>query len=90
MTDLLELPRTRTPRPDWYDHAGCRGVPHLMFPRTETEAAVAVQLCTDCPVQPECLAHALTHGELFGVWGGLTEYERDRIRRRRVVVAVTA
>jgi WhiB family redox-sensing transcriptional regulator len=34
-------------------------------------------------VREDCLEHALANGEKFGIWGGLSERERRRIRRRR-------
>lgn len=38
----------------------------------------AKRFCAGCPVRTECLRHALQYRERFGVWGGLTEYERYR------------
>lgn len=37
---------------------------------------------TACPVQKECLAHALDVGEEHGVWGGTTETERRLLMRK--------
>jgi hypothetical protein len=37
-----------------------------------------------CPVQTECLAYALEHGERFGVWGGLSERARRKLQRPMV------
>jgi WhiB family redox-sensing transcriptional regulator len=34
-----------------------------------------------CPVRAECLAYALEHDERFGIWGGLSERERRRLKR---------
>jgi WhiB family transcriptional regulator, redox-sensing transcriptional regulator len=42
----------------------------------------AIQICQECPVRQVCRRYALEHGEKFGVWGGLTETERRRIRSR--------
>ncbi|MET9610162.1 WhiB family transcriptional regulator [Streptomyces sp. NPDC006512] len=42
-------------------------------------AAAAKDVCALCPVQPECLRHALRVGEPYGVWGGLDEGERRRL-----------
>jgi WhiB family transcriptional regulator, redox-sensing transcriptional regulator len=47
----------------------------------------AVQVCQQCPVRLVCRRYALEHGEKFGVWGGLTETERRRIRSRAFVEA---
>lgn len=46
-----------------------------------TEEAKAV--CAGCAVREQCLEFALTNGEKFGIWGGLSERERRRIRRER-------
>lgn len=41
------------------------------------EAATAV--CRACAVQERCLDHAVTRHE-YGIWGGATERDRDRLR----------
>jgi Transcription factor WhiB len=38
----------------------------------------AKSLCTVCPVQPDCLTHAMKYDEI-GVWGGLTRNERSKL-----------
>jgi WhiB family redox-sensing transcriptional regulator len=45
-----------------------------------------------CPVRAECAAHALAVREPYGVWGGLTEDEREELmgRARNRLVAATA
>jgi WhiB family redox-sensing transcriptional regulator len=42
--------------------------------------AAATRLCQSCPVRAECLTHALTVGEEYGVWGGFTETDRSALR----------
>lgn len=49
--------------------------------RDREEAAKAV--CRTCPVNQECLEHALESKEAYGIWGGLTELERKALLRRR-------
>jgi WhiB family redox-sensing transcriptional regulator len=39
-------------------------------------------------VREQCLEYAITHSEKFGIWGGLSERERRRIRRERALAAV--
>jgi WhiB family redox-sensing transcriptional regulator len=34
-------------------------------------------------VREECLQYALDNSEKFGIWGGLSERERRRLRRGR-------
>lgn len=41
---------------------------------------VALQLCWQCPVRAQCLAHALNLPERHGIWGGHLPHERLRIR----------
>ena len=36
-------------------------------------------------VREDCLEYALANGEKFGIWGGLSERERRKIRRRRAL-----
>ena len=42
-------------------------------------------MCGGCEVKTECLEYALRHGEKFGIWGGMSERERRRIRRQRAL-----
>ncbi|MFE5703591.1 WhiB family transcriptional regulator [Rhodococcus koreensis] len=29
-----------------------------------------------CPVRPQCIAHAVSIGEPYGIWGGTSEADR--------------
>lgn len=70
-------------RPQWQRDAACRGHdPSLWYPAEHENATQAKAICRSCPVQPECLAWALTHRE-HGVWGGLSERERRALRGGR-------
>jgi WhiB family transcriptional regulator, redox-sensing transcriptional regulator len=76
----------------WQEQAACRGVDvELFFSVEEADVALALSYCDRCPVRPQCLAHAMTDREAFGVWGGMRENERRRIfrsqRRRRDTAA---
>jgi WhiB family redox-sensing transcriptional regulator len=42
----------------------------------------AKRVCLSCEVRQECLEYALAHDERFGIWGGLSERERRRLKRR--------
>jgi WhiB family redox-sensing transcriptional regulator len=44
-------------------------------------------VCRGCEVREQCLEYALINGEKFGIWGGLSERERRRIRRQRTIAA---
>jgi WhiB family transcriptional regulator, redox-sensing transcriptional regulator len=57
--------------------------PDLHFPEKGAGTRGAKLVCRACEVRPECLEYALEHDERFGVWGGLSERERRRLRRDR-------
>jgi WhiB family redox-sensing transcriptional regulator len=40
----------------------------------------AKDICANCPVQEDCLDWAMEQQEPYGIWGGLTARERDRLR----------
>ena len=48
------------------------------------EAAMAIAVCTACPVRGQCLALSLLYWDIgqHGVWGGLVAAERAQIRAR--------
>jgi WhiB family redox-sensing transcriptional regulator len=46
-------------------------------------------VCRACPVVAECLDWAIRHAVPSGVWGGLSEYERLALHRRRRLAAMT-
>lgn len=61
----------------WYEEAACLGQPsEVFFPVHAADDWRAKQVCAGCPVRRECLQHALSKPEDFGVWGGLNEAER--------------
>lgn len=76
----------RISREPWFADAVCRGgdpaVIELFFPTRGVNVRKAIALCADCPVITECRSYALARPELSGVWGGTTDTERDRLRRR--------
>ena len=74
--------------PDWHDQANCLGVdPDLFFPERGASTREAKEVCRGCVVRLECLEYALSNGEKFGIWGGLSERERRRLRRQRALAA---
>lgn len=75
----------------WQDLANCLGVdPDLFFPERGASTREAKEVCKGCVVRDDCLEYALANGEKFGIWGGLSERERRRIRRQRALVRRTA
>jgi WhiB family redox-sensing transcriptional regulator len=70
----------------WQVQANCLGVdPDLFFPERGASTREAKAVCRACVVREECLEYALVNGEKFGIWGGLSERERRRIRRQRAL-----
>jgi WhiB family redox-sensing transcriptional regulator len=70
----------------WQERANCLGVdPDLFFPERGASTREAKAVCRGCEVRAECLEYALDHGEKFGIWGGLSERERRRVRRQRAL-----
>jgi WhiB family redox-sensing transcriptional regulator len=69
------------------DGAACRDMPvEQFYPSRGTRGIWAVEaaceVCRGCPVQAECLLDALRRGERYGVWGGMQERTRRRVRVR--------
>jgi WhiB family transcriptional regulator, redox-sensing transcriptional regulator len=92
VTDIVRLrvpadysgPRVEAEPPSWQRYANCLGVdPDLFFPERGGSTREAKEVCRGCVVRTECLQYALDNAEKFGIWGGLSERERRRLRRRR-------
>lgn len=87
----VSLPNPAMPSWGWQEDAACAGMDLDLFfgrdgePGSEREARErrARGICAGCPVREECLDHAVTVPERFGVWGGMTEDQRAAHRRRR-------
>ena len=78
--------------PEWVSGALCAQTdPEVFYPQVGGTVRPAKNVCRSCPVLAECRDYALTTGELDGVWGGLSENERRRLRRqaRRTGTPVT-
>ncbi len=91
MVDRL-LEALSTPGLDlaWQDLANCRGAnADLFFPERGASTRTAKGICRQCTVREECLEFAIVNGEKFGIWGGLSERERRKIRRQRAISART-
>lgn len=77
---------TAAAQPDWQRGACTNTRTDLFFPVGDSTDARrqnnrAKLVCARCPIQPDCLSWALEAGEDQGVWGGLTEKERQYVRR---------
>jgi WhiB family transcriptional regulator, redox-sensing transcriptional regulator len=91
MTGLVYLLSAYDEGTDWMRQAHCAQTdPEAFFPEQGRSAREGKGVCLACPVRAECLDYALEHNERFGIWGGLTERERRRLRRRTVVAPAAA
>lgn len=82
--ELVTLFRHILDSEEWPDRALCAQTdPEAFFPERGCSTAEAKRICMACPVRTECLDYALEHGERFGVWGGLSERERRKLKPRQ-------
>lgn len=66
----------------WQQDALCAQTdPEAFFPEKGGSTREAKSVCASCEVREECLEYALANDERFGIWGGLSERERRRLRR---------
>lgn len=66
----------------WQERALCAQTdPEAFFPEKGGSTREAKRICMGCEVRDECLDYALAHDERFGIWGGLSERERRRLKR---------
>lgn len=56
--------------------------PEAFFPEKGGSTRDAKKICTSCEVRNQCLEYALANDERFGIWGGLSERERRKLRKR--------
>jgi len=67
----------------WQDRALCAQTdPEAFFSEKGGSTREAKRVCRSCEVRAECLEYALEHDERFGIWGGMSERERRRIKRQ--------
>ena len=66
----------------WADEAKCLNAdPDVFFPEKGGSTREAKRICSECTVRVECLEYALEHDERFGIWGGMSERERRKLKR---------
>lgn len=100
MADFSRLPGPNADLWDWQLRGLCRGKDSSLFfhPEGERGAArssreeAAKEICMNCPVRIPCADHALKVREPYGVWGGMTEDEREEqhVRQKALVRAQAA
>jgi WhiB family transcriptional regulator, redox-sensing transcriptional regulator len=67
----------------WQERALCAQTdPEAFFPEKGGSTREAKQVCLSCDVRGECLDYALANDERFGIWGGMSERERRRHKKR--------
>ncbi len=66
----------------WASEAKClQAEPDTFFPEKGGSTREAKRICAGCDVRAECLDYALDNDERFGIWGGMSERERRRVKR---------
>ncbi len=78
---VLAVPITEE-RP-WAAFAICKDRdPDSFFPANVQGERDAMRICNGCPVQIDCLEFAMEARIRFGVWGGMTEKQRQLLHRQ--------
>lgn len=68
---------------DWRKRALCATVdPDRFYPERGGSTRTAKSVCLGCDVRTECLKYALDADDSFGVWGGLSEREWRKLKKR--------
>jgi WhiB family redox-sensing transcriptional regulator len=84
----LGVPGVRQPTEDdnplaWQTDSLCAQTdPEAFFPEKGGSTRDAKKICGSCEVRNQCLEYALQNDERFGIWGGLSERERRKLRKR--------
>ena len=82
MSELAALPFTELDELGWHERALCAQTdPEAFFPEKGGSTREAKRVCGSCDVRVDCLEYALSNDERFGIWGGLSERERRRLKR---------
>jgi WhiB family redox-sensing transcriptional regulator len=69
----------------WQERSLCAQTdPEAFFPEKGGSTREAKKVCVGCEVRAECLEYALANDERFGIWGGLSERERRKLKKRAV------
>ena len=69
----------------WQERSLCAQTdPEAFVPEKGGSTREAKKVCVGCEVRQECLEYALEHDERFGIWGGLSERERRKLKKRAV------
>jgi len=74
---------------NWKTQAACRDAFDTLgfdpwFPASRFDAEFGKRICEGCPVREACYQYSIDNREMYGTWGGVSEWERDKILGRRV------
>ena len=91
MADTSRLPEPSLANYEWMFDGACKDYEAEMFfhpdgergPARRNRIATAKAICASCPVIEKCAAHALSVREPYGIWGGLSEDDREMIYTRQ-------
>lgn len=80
---------TRLEGTEWHADANCREKEQrIFFPeRGDSSTKRARRACGSCAVRAECLEWAMEHTVKFGIWGGLSENQREKLRKQQADAA---
>ena len=85
VSEKFALIADNTEELSWQERALCAQTdPEAFFPEKGGSTREAKRVCLSCDVRAECLDYALGKDERFGIWGGLSERERRRLKRRAI------
>jgi WhiB family transcriptional regulator, redox-sensing transcriptional regulator len=72
---------------EWMEDAACKDKTALFYTERkdrlvpEPEELIAKAICNACSVKDACVLYVLENPHEQGIWGGLTEYDRKKLRR---------
>ena len=74
----------------WQERGLCAQTdPEAFFPEKGGSTREAKKVCLTCDVRQDCLEYALENDERFGIWGGLSERERRKLKKRGCLVSAS-
>lgn len=80
--EMVFFPMTENEELSWQERGLCAQTdPEAFFPEKGGSTREAKRVCLSCDVRSECLEYALANDERFGIWGGLSERERRRLKK---------
>lgn len=96
MAEIARLPKPLVEVWQWQQSGACRELPSEMFfhpdgergPSRRRRENKALAVCATCPVIEQCRNQALKIHELYGIWGGLTEDDRQTILNNKLREAI--